>query len=67
MLSGIAGSLARREAVTPPSFGAFATRDRPARTGRNPRTGETVQVAASTVPAFKPGKPLRDTVNGAGE
>ena len=67
MLPGIAGSLARREAVTPPGFGVFATRDRPARAGRNPRTGETVQIAASTVPAFKPGKPLRDTVNGAGK
>ena len=67
MLSGIGGSLARREAVTLPGFGAFVARDRPARTGRNPRTGETVQIAASTVPAFKPGKPLRDTVNGAGK
>lgn len=67
MLSGIAGSLARREAVTPSGFGAFASRDRPARTGRNPRTGKTVQIPASTVQAFKPGKPLRDTANGAGE
>ena len=66
MLSGVAGSLSRGEAVTLPGFGTFLTRDRPARTGRNPRTGESVEIAASTVPAFKPGKPLRDAVNGAG-
>ena len=66
MLSGVAGSLAHREAVTLPGFGTFLTRDRPARTGRNPRTGEEVKIAASTVPAFKPGKALRDAVNGAG-
>ena len=66
MLSGVAGSLTRREAVTLPGFGTFLTRDRPARTGRNPRTGEEVQIAAATAPAFKPGKALRDAVNGAG-
>ena len=54
MLSGIADSLGRGEAVSLPGFGTFATRDRPARTGRNPRTGESVGIAASTVPAFKP-------------
>ncbi len=63
MLSGIAGSLGRGEAVSLSGFGTFATRDRPARTGRNPRTGESVEIAASTVPAFKPGKTLRDHVN----
>ena len=52
--------------VSLPGFGTFATRARPARTGRNPRTGESVEIAASTVLAFKPGKTLRDHVNGAG-
>ena len=65
MLSGIAGSLGRGEAVSLLGFGTFVARARPARTGRNPRTGESVEIAASTVPAFKPGQPLRDLVNGA--
>ena len=41
-------------------FGTFGTRNRPARTARNPRTGETLSVAASTVPVFKAGKTLKD-------
>ncbi len=44
-------------------FGAFSVREREARQGRNPRTGETVQVSAKRVPFFKPGKELRDRVN----
>ena len=41
-------------------FGAFTTRERDARTGRNPRTGETVPVTAKRVPYFKPGKEMRE-------
>ena len=44
-------------------FGTFSTRDRPARTARNPGTGETLSIAASTIPVFKAGKPLKDAVN----
>ena len=44
-------------------FGAFSTRGRDARTGRNPRTGETVDVPAKKVPYFKPGKEMRRTLN----
>ena len=67
VLSGIAGSLARGEPVSLLGFGTFAARHRPARIARNPRTGETVSVAASTTAAFKPGKPLKDALNaGAG-
>ncbi|WP_209348983.1 integration host factor subunit beta [Pontixanthobacter sp. CEM42] len=44
-------------------FGAFSTREREARTGRNPRTGETVQVPAKRVPYFKPGKEMRERLN----
>ena len=44
-------------------FGAFSTRQRDARTGRNPRTGETVPVDAKRVPYFKPGKEMRDRLN----
>ena len=44
-------------------FGAFSTRGREARTGRNPRTGETVSVDAKRVPYFKPGKEMRARLN----
>jgi DNA-binding protein HU-beta len=45
-------------------FGTFEVRDRAARTGRNPRTGDSIAIAASKVPAFKPGKALKDALNG---
>lgn len=44
-------------------FGAFSTRARDARTGRNPRTGESVEVEAKRVPYFKPGKEMRARLN----
>jgi integration host factor subunit beta len=44
-------------------FGAFSTRDRDARKGRNPRTGDSVDVAAKRVPYFKPGKEMRERLN----
>lgn len=44
-------------------FGTFEVRERAARTGRNPKTGEEITIAAAKVPAFKPGKALRDAVN----
>lgn len=44
-------------------FGAFSTRDRDARVGRNPRTGEAVDVEAKRVPYFKPGKEMRARLN----
>ena len=64
VFSGIADALARRETVTVAGFGKFTPRDRPARAGRNPHTGEAVAIAASRVPSFKAGKPLRDAVHG---
>ncbi|OAN56358.1 MULTISPECIES: integration host factor subunit beta [unclassified Sphingobium] len=48
-------------------FGAFTTRAREARTGRNPRTGEQVPVCAKRVPYFKPGKEMRERLNAVGE
>ena len=45
-------------------FGAFSTRERKPRIGRNPRTGESVQVPAKKVPYFKPGKEVRERLNG---
>ncbi len=49
--------------VTLVGFGAFEVRERAARTGRNPRTGETLEIAASKTPSFKAGKALKDAVN----
>ena len=60
----IGEALADGEDVRLPGFGTFGTRSRPARTGRNPRTGETVSISASTSPTFKAGKTLKDSVNG---
>ena len=48
--------------VAIPSLGTFELRERAARTGHNPRTGETVEIAAKKVPAFKPAKALKDAV-----
>ncbi len=48
-------------------FGAFSVRGRPARSGRNPRTGEAVEVQAKAVPFFKSGKELRERLNASGD
>jgi DNA-binding protein HU-beta len=52
------------EKVTVPGFGTFTRRQRSARTARNPRTGESIKVRASKVPAFKPGAGFKDYVSG---
>ena len=44
-------------------FGTFETTERAARTGRNPKTGETIEIGASTAPKFKAGKALKDAIN----
>lgn len=59
----IAGRLAEGGRVELRGFGAFSTRERSARTGRNPRTGESVAVPAKRVPYFKPGKDMRERLN----
>ncbi len=59
----IGEALAGGDTVQIVGFGTFLTRHRPGRTGRNPGTGETVEIAPATVPAFKPGKSLKDAVN----
>lgn len=59
----ITDQLARGGRVELRGFGAFSTRQRDARTGRNPRTGETVAVDAKKVPYFKPGKEMRERLN----
>lgn len=63
ILNEIASALARGERVELRGFGAFSVKSRPARLGRNPRTGEPVQVAPKHVPFFKTGKELRERLN----
>ena len=58
----IGKALADGEEVRITGFGTFGTRSRPARTGRNPRTGEAVSISASKLPTFKAGKTLKDAV-----
>ena len=55
--------LAKGEKVQLIGFGTFETRERAAREGRNPQTGEAIKIAATVVPAFKAGKALKDAVN----
>jgi integration host factor subunit beta len=59
----IASALSRGDRVELRGFGAFSVKQREARMGRNPRTGEAVNVAAKRVPYFKTGKQLRDKLN----
>jgi integration host factor subunit beta len=60
----ITAALARGDRVELRGFGAFSAKRRDARTGRNPRTGAAVPVAGKAVPYFKPGKELRERING---
>ena len=62
-LGAITTSLQNGEPVALVGFGTFSVRDRGARTGRNPRTGEEIEIAAAKLPAFKPGKALKDALN----
>ena len=66
-VAAITGSLVAGEKVTVPGFGTFEVRARAARTGKNPRTGEPVKIAACKVPAFKAGKGLKDAVAASGK
>ena len=63
VLDNIAGSLGNGGEVRLVGFGTFSVTHRKATTGRNPRTGETIQIKASNQPKFKAGKALKDAVN----
>lgn len=63
VLDSIVESLKRGEKIELRGFGSFRIRNRLARQGRNPKTGETVRVPAKRVPYFKPGKELRELIN----
>ncbi|MCZ6641746.1 MAG: HU family DNA-binding protein [Gammaproteobacteria bacterium] len=62
-IDAITDSLKAADPVALVGFGTFTVRDRAARTGRNPQTGAPIQIAAARVPAFKPGKALKQAVN----
>lgn len=63
VLSSITTAVAAGDKVTLPGFGTFEARERSARTGRNPQTGETLEIAASKAPAFKAGAAFKQAVN----
>ena len=62
VLAELTNALGSGQNVTLPGFGTFEVRQRAARMGRNPRTGESTQIAAAKVPAFKAGKALKEAV-----
>jgi DNA-binding protein HU-beta len=62
VIDGITDALSNRDKVTFVGFGTFYVTERPARKGRNPKTGEPIKIPASKVPKFKPGKALKDAV-----
>lgn len=63
VFDGIEVSLKKGEKVQLIGFGNFEVRERAARKGRNPQTGEEIEIAASKAPAFTPGKTLKEAVN----
>ena len=63
MLNGVTESLLSGDQVTLVGFGTFSVRDRAPRTGRNPQTGEAIQIKAAKVPVFKAGKAFKDALN----
>ena len=64
ILGEIVAAMARGDRVELRGFGAFSVKHRDARTGRNPRTGDTVEVSRKVIPFFKTGKQLRERLNG---
>jgi DNA-binding protein HU-beta len=67
LIQVISDALEKSDSVSLPGFGTFEVRERAGRTGRNPKTGEELQIAAAKVPAFRPGAPLKAAVNRAGK
>ncbi|KAF1013782.1 MAG: DNA-binding protein HU-beta [Stenotrophomonas maltophilia] len=63
VVAAVTKALKDGDAVTLVGFGTFQVRDRAARTGRNPKTGDTIKIAASKNPSFKAGKALKDAVS----
>lgn len=64
LLKAIENTLKAGDSISLVGFGTFDVKARAARTGRNPQTGREISIAAANVPSFKPGKGLKDAVNG---
>ena len=64
MVDAVRKTLKKGGTVSLVGFGTFAVGKRAARTGRNPRTGDTIKIKAAKVPKFRPGKGLKDAING---
>lgn len=62
-IEGISGALQKGNAVTLVGFGSFYVGERAARSGRNPKTGETIEIVAARIPKFRAGKGLKDAIN----
>ncbi len=62
MVEAVTEALAKGDQVSLIGFGTFLVRERQARSGRNPRTGDAIEIAAAKIPAFKAGKALKDAV-----
>lgn len=63
LVDGVVAAVAAGDKVTIAGFGTFESRQRSARTGRNPQTGETMEIAASVAPAFKPAAGFKQAVS----
>lgn len=63
LIEGVTNALKSKERVVISGFGTFSVRESKARTGRNPKTGETIHIAAKSVPKFAPGKELKSAVS----
>lgn len=63
MVDSVTDSLKKGDQVVLVGFGTFSVKDRAARTGRNPQTGQPIQIAAAKIPSFKAGKALKDALN----
>ena len=63
LIDAVQGAVANDDKVTLPGFGSFSRSSRAARTGRNPRTGEALDIKAARLPKFRAGKALKDAIN----
>ncbi|MDN3520765.1 HU family DNA-binding protein [Halomonas ramblicola] len=63
MVDAVTDSLKKGDSVSLVGFGTFQVKERAARTGRNPQTGQPIEISAAKVPSFKAGKALKDSVN----
>lgn len=64
VIEAVTEALKKDDQVALVGFGTFSVKERAARSGRNPQTGEPIDIPAAKIPTFKPGKALKDAVNG---